>query len=95
VNLVLNATSLGLKPDDSLPLEKSAFALKNSDAVCRHDLSPRETMLLRASRLAGCRVANGLGMLLHQARARWKSGADKRARCCDAPRAGRKCLCRK
>ena len=27
---------------------------------------PAETPLLRAARAAGCRTANGLGMLLHQ-----------------------------
>ena len=30
---------------------------------------PAETALLRAAKAAGCRVANGLGMLLHQGRA--------------------------
>ena len=66
VNLLLNATSLGLKPDDSLPLDESAFALTNADAVYDMIYRPVETALMKASKAAGCRVANGLGMLLHQ-----------------------------
>ena len=66
VNLVLNATSLGLKPDDSLPLDESAFALHNAAAVYDMIYRPAETELLKRARATGCRVANGLGMLLHQ-----------------------------
>jgi len=66
VNLLLNATSLGLKPHDSLPLDESAFALKNAEAVYDMIYRPVETTLLKAGKAAGCRVANGLGMLLHQ-----------------------------
>jgi len=66
VDLVLNATSLGLKSDDSLPLDQKAFALKNAVAVYDMIYRPAETPLLRAAKAAGCRAANGLGMLLHQ-----------------------------
>jgi len=66
VDLLINATSLGLKPGDPLPLDESAFALKNADAVYDMIYRPAETPLLKASKLAGCRVTNGLGMLLHQ-----------------------------
>lgn len=66
VDLVVNATSLGLKPGDSLPLDESAFALKKADAVYDMIYRPAQTPLLKAAQIAGCRVANGLGMLLHQ-----------------------------
>ena len=66
VDLVLNATSLGLKPADSLPLDEKAFPLTRAKAVYDMIYRPAETPLLRAAQSAGCRVANGLGMLLHQ-----------------------------
>jgi shikimate dehydrogenase len=66
VDLVLNATSLGLKPDDPLPIHDNGFELKNADAVYDMIYRPAETPLLNAARAAGCRVANGLGMLLYQ-----------------------------
>lgn len=66
VELLLNATSLGLKPDDSLPLDVKAFPLRMVDAIYDMIYRPAETPLLKAGQLEGCRVANGLGMLLHQ-----------------------------
>jgi shikimate dehydrogenase len=66
VELLLNATSLGLKSGDALPLDGGAFPLRNVDAVYDMIYRPAETPLLRAAREDGCRVANGLGMLLHQ-----------------------------
>ncbi|MBI3415644.1 MAG: shikimate dehydrogenase [Verrucomicrobia bacterium] len=66
VDLVVNATSLGLKPDDGLPFDQNQFALTDAGAVFDMIYRPAETPLLRAARLAGCRIANGLGMLLHQ-----------------------------
>ncbi len=66
VELLLNATSLGLKPDDSLPLDVQAFPLRMVDAIYDMIYRPAETPLLKAGQLEGCRVANGLGMLLHQ-----------------------------
>jgi shikimate dehydrogenase len=66
VDLVLNATTLGLKVDDPLPLDSSRYQLKRAGAVYDMIYRPVETALLRAARAAGCRTANGLGMLLHQ-----------------------------
>jgi len=66
VELVLNATSLGLKSGDTLPLDDKAYPLRNVDAVYDMIYRPAETPLLRAAREEGCRVANGLGMLLYQ-----------------------------
>jgi shikimate dehydrogenase len=66
VELLLNATSLGLKSGDALPLDERAFPLRNVDAVYDMIYRPAETPLLGAARREGCRAANGLGMLLYQ-----------------------------
>ena len=66
VNLVLNATSLGLRPDDPLPLDETQFSLRQAGAVYDMIYRPAETALLKSAKAAGCRVANGLGMLLYQ-----------------------------
>jgi shikimate dehydrogenase len=66
VDLLLNATSLGLKADDSSPLDEKQFSLKQTRAVYDMIYRPAETKLLAAARAARCKTANGLGMLLHQ-----------------------------
>jgi shikimate dehydrogenase len=66
VDLILNATSLGLKPDDASPLDEKQFSLNQTRAVYDMIYRPAETKLLTAAKAAGCRTANGLGMLLHQ-----------------------------
>jgi shikimate dehydrogenase len=66
VDLLLNATSLGLKAEDPNPLDQNQFSLKAAGAVYDMIYQPAQTSLLRAAEVAGCRVANGLGMLLHQ-----------------------------
>lgn len=66
VDLVLNATSLGLKPTDPLPFDRHQFRLEQAPAVYDMIYRPAKTPLLDAARAAGCRVANGLGMLLYQ-----------------------------
>jgi len=66
VDLILNATSLGLKVDDASPLDEKQFSLKQTHAVYDMIYRPAETKLLAAAKTAGCKTANGLGMLLHQ-----------------------------
>lgn len=66
IDLVLNATSLGLKPEDALPFDAQQFALKQARAAYDMIYRPTETPFLRAAKAAGCRTANGLGMLLYQ-----------------------------
>ncbi len=66
IDLLLNATSLGLKPGDSLPLDESQFSLANAPAVFDMIYQPAVTPLLAKAADAGCRTANGLGMLLWQ-----------------------------
>jgi len=65
-DLVINATSLGLKASDPSPLDqdwlKSRRPLRVYDMIYR----PAETAFLRAAARAGCQTANGAGMLLYQ-----------------------------
>jgi shikimate dehydrogenase len=65
VDLVINATSLGLRPTDPPPLNgfpPRCKWLKVYDTIYR----PSETRLLELARKAGAKTANGLSMLLHQ-----------------------------
>ncbi|HXX82092.1 MAG TPA: shikimate dehydrogenase [Thermodesulfovibrionales bacterium] len=62
VDIVINATPLGLKDTDPSPFNTDL--LSEPMIVC--DLIYRDTALLNAASEKGCRVLNGLGMLLHQ-----------------------------
>lgn len=66
VDLVLNATSLGLKPGDASPMDEGRFAFSQVRAAYDMIYRPAETEFLRRARAAGCRATNGLGMLLYQ-----------------------------
>jgi shikimate dehydrogenase len=66
VDLLVNATSLGLNTDDAPPLDEKHFSLTQTRAVYDMIYRPAETRLLAAAKAAGCKTANGLGMLLHQ-----------------------------
>jgi shikimate dehydrogenase len=66
VDLLLNATSLGLKPSDPCPLDENVFPIAEARAVYDMIYRPAETLLLARARSAGVPVANGLGMLLYQ-----------------------------
>lgn len=66
IDLVLNATSLGLKADDALPFDPHAFPLRNARHAYDMIYRPAETPFLAAAKAAGCRTANGIGMLLYQ-----------------------------
>ncbi len=66
VDLVINATSLGLKAEDPLPIDPEWLQTRRPRFVYDMVYRPMESGLLRAARSAGCRAANGAGMLLHQ-----------------------------
>ena len=66
VDLVLNATSVGLKASDGLPFDPAHLDLQRSDSAYDMIYCPAETPFLGEARRQGCRTANGLGMLLHQ-----------------------------
>ena len=62
-DVVINATSTGLS-DTPLPLPPHLFA---PHAVAYDMVYGRETPFMKQARTAGCRVADGLGMLVEQA----------------------------
>jgi shikimate dehydrogenase len=62
VDIVINATPLGLKPDDPMPVDISR--LNKNHIVC--DLIYKETPLLKEASKIGCKTMDGLGMLLWQ-----------------------------
>jgi shikimate dehydrogenase len=66
VDLVLNSTSLGLKESDPLPWDDQQFCLKRAARAFDMIYRPACTPFLQAAKDAGCRVANGLSMLLYQ-----------------------------
>ncbi|HEV2330063.1 MAG TPA: shikimate dehydrogenase [Verrucomicrobiae bacterium] len=79
IDLVLNATSLGLKPADSSPLDEKQFSLGQAKAVYDMIYRPAQTRLLASAKCAGCKTANGLGMLLHQGAKAFKIWTGKTA----------------
>jgi shikimate dehydrogenase len=66
IDLLLNATSLGLKPEDGSPLDEKQFSLKQARAVYDMIYKPAETTLLKNAKAAGLKTANGIGMLVGQ-----------------------------
>ncbi len=66
MDLLLNATPIGLKPGDPSPVDEKQFPLRQARAVYDMIYKPAETKLLALAQAAGCKTSNGLGMLLHQ-----------------------------
>ena len=62
VDIVINATPLGLKPEDPMPMDMAL--INNKHTVC--DLIYKETPFLSKAAGIGCKTLNGLGMLLWQ-----------------------------
>lgn len=65
-DLLLNATSLGLKADDALPVDEDWLRANPPGAVYDMIYQPAETPLLKLAKSLERPTANGLGMLLHQ-----------------------------
>jgi shikimate dehydrogenase len=61
---LINATPLGLKKGDPLPLPGDAVLKKH--LVCDLVYNPHETTFLKAAKARGARRFHGLGMLLYQ-----------------------------
>ena len=66
IDLVLNATSLGLNPGDPLPYAPADFPLNLAGAAYDMIYRPAETRFLAEAARCGVKTANGLGMLLYQ-----------------------------
>lgn len=65
-DIVINGTTLGMRPDDPLPLD--AGGLAPGMIVAEVVMAPEMTPLLVAARTAGCRIHLGHHMLDHQLR---------------------------
>jgi shikimate dehydrogenase len=65
--LVVNATPVGMSAGDGLPFELDPALLGPAHFVADLVYSPAVTPLVVAARKRGAIVANGLGMLIHQA----------------------------
>ncbi|MBA4389038.1 MAG: shikimate dehydrogenase [Verrucomicrobia bacterium] len=63
-DLVINATTVGMKKNDRPPLPVAAFG-KNQIAFDLVYMYPR-TSFMKVAQKAGAKAVNGLGMLLHQ-----------------------------
>ncbi len=76
---LVNATSVGMAPfHEQSPLPQAALA--NFPVVMDIVYAPLETRLLQAAQAAGCRVVNGLAMLLYQGVAQFEKWTG-----CEAP----------
>jgi shikimate dehydrogenase len=64
IDLIVNATPLGMNPSDPAPIPARLLAPHHMVFDCVY--RPSKTALLRAADEAGARGANGLSMLLHQ-----------------------------
>lgn len=60
--VVIQCTSLGLKPEDPAPIDPSLLP----EGICYYDTIYKRTALYAAAEAKGLRCAAGLGMLLHQ-----------------------------
>ena len=74
VDLIVNATTVGMSTDDS-PLEEDD--LPRGAVVYDLIYRPRPTKLLRLAQLHGCRTIGGGGMLLGQALLAWRLWFDE------------------
>lgn len=77
-DLLINATSVGLKKNDPLLVTKQLFP-KREIAVCDLIYRPAQTPLLKMAAASGNRVLNGLPMLLYQGAGAFEIWTGKKA----------------
>lgn len=64
--MLVNATSVGMAPETEHSLISDISMLHKNLFVYDTIYNPKETMLMKQAKMAGCRTSNGLGMLLYQ-----------------------------
>ena len=76
-DIVINTTSVGMKPDDPPLFDYSLIpeGLTVVDII----YNPAKTPLLKAAKEKGCKTVNGLGMLIHQGAIAFKIWTGKEA----------------
>ena len=75
---LVNATSVGMMPLEKVSLVPSD-CLANFPVVMDIVYAPLETQLLKDAKEAGCKVINGLAMLLYQGAAQFEAWTDQKA----------------
>lgn len=65
LNLLVNATPIGMKDSDSLPIDANLLK-ENKDLFVYDIVYNRETQLIKYAKSIGLSAVNGLGMLLYQ-----------------------------
>ena len=65
-DIVVNATSVGLHPDVDARLDLDVGSLRSSLVIADVIPNPLRTRLIRDAEMCGCRVLDGLGMLVNQ-----------------------------
>ena len=71
-DLIINCTSAGMVPDtEACPVDPAL--LKPRHVVYDIVYQPRETVLLREAKRKGCRTVEGIGMLVHQGAASFRT----------------------
>ena len=65
-DVVINATSIGLFPDVDARIAVDTSGLKEGMVAADVIPNPPETNFVRDARAAGCKVIDGLGMLVNQ-----------------------------
>lgn len=73
--LIINATSLGLKNEDPSPLSADVF--REGHLVYDSIYSPPRTQLLKDAEAAGAHIDNGFSLLLHQGALSFKMWTDR------------------
>jgi shikimate dehydrogenase len=76
--LLVNATGVGMKPNEAESPLKDSSLLRESLAVYDVIYNPRETRLLKEAKAAGAKTANGLSMLLYQGAAAFELWTGKK-----------------
>jgi shikimate dehydrogenase len=76
-DIVINTTSVGMKPD-APPLFNYSL-IPEGITVVDIIYNPAETPLLKAAKEKGCKTVNGLGMLIHQGAIAFKIWIGKKA----------------
>lgn len=75
-DLLINATSVGMKENISLIEDKSFFG--KDLTVCDIIYNPSKTKLLQIAEKEGCKIINGIGMLLYQGALSFELWTDKK-----------------
>ncbi|ADY74166.1 Shikimate dehydrogenase [Desulfurobacterium thermolithotrophum DSM 11699] len=76
-DIIINTTSVGMKPDDPLLFDYSL--IPEGITVVDIIYNPAETLLLKAAKEKGCKIVNGLGMLIYQGAIAFEIWTEKKA----------------